>query len=99
MTMIDDTKPKKLPKITMYTSHVCPYCSMALKLLQQKGVDSTDIEKISIDQDIKIKEEMVARTQRRTVPQIFIGDVHVGGFDDLKKLDAQGKLTLLLDAS
>ncbi|WP_367424467.1 glutaredoxin 3 [Snodgrassella alvi] len=80
--------------ITMYTTGVCPYCQMAKALLKQKGV--TDINEIQIDTDAQIREQMMQRTGRRTVPQIYIGDVHVGGFDDLNALNQAGKLDALL---
>ncbi|AHN27404.1 MULTISPECIES: glutaredoxin 3 [Snodgrassella] len=80
--------------ITMYTTGVCPYCQMAKALLKQKGV--TDINEIRIDTDAQIREQMMQRTGRRTVPQIYIGEVHVGGFDDLNALNQAGKLDALL---
>ena len=83
-----------MTKITMYSTQVCPYCVMAERLLLSKGVTIT--EKILVDQDPVRREEMMARTGRRTVPQIFIGDTHVGGFDDLSALDRAGKLDPLL---
>jgi len=73
---------------------VCPYCIMAEKLLVSKGVEIT--EKILVDVDPVRREEMMTRTGRRTVPQIFIGETHVGGFDDLSALDKAGKLDPLL---
>ncbi len=78
----------------MYSTQVCPYCLMAEKLLQKKGVQN--IEKILIDRDPAQREIMMTRTGRRTVPQIYIGDTHVGGFDDLAALDRAGKLDALL---
>jgi len=80
--------------VLMYSSQVCPYCKMAEKLLATKGI--TEIEKVLIDLDPSKREEMMLRTGRRTVPQIFIGDVHVGGFDDLSALDKVGGLDKLL---
>ncbi|MBI0182499.1 MULTISPECIES: glutaredoxin 3 [Snodgrassella] len=80
--------------ITMYTTGVCPYCQMAKALFKQKGV--TDINEIRIDTDAQIREQMMQRTGRRTVPQIYIGEVHVGGFDDLNALNQAGKLDALL---
>lgn len=80
--------------ITMYTTGVCPYCQMAKALLKQKGV--TDINEIRVDTDAQIREQMMQRTGRRTVPQIYIGEVHVGGFDDLNALNQAGKLDTLL---
>jgi glutaredoxin 3 len=78
----------------MYSTRVCPYCVMAEKLLQKKGV--AHLEKILIDADPAQREAMMARTGRRTVPQIYIGDHHVGGYDDLAALDRAGKLDALL---
>jgi glutaredoxin 3 len=83
-----------MTKITMYSTKVCPYCIMAEKLLVSKGVEIT--EKILVDVDPVRREEMMTRTGRRTVPQIFIGETHVGGFDDLSALDKAGKLDPLL---
>lgn len=83
------------PTVTMYSTRVCPYCNMAERLLKSKGVES--ITKILIDIDPAKREEMMTRTQRRTVPQIYIGDTHVGGFDDLSALDKAGGLTPLLN--
>lgn len=80
--------------ITMYTTGVCPYCQMAKALLKQKGV--TAINEIRIDTDPQVREQMMQRTGRRTVPQIYIGEVHVGGFDDLNALNQAGKLDPLL---
>ncbi len=80
--------------ITMYTTGVCPYCQMAKALLKQKGV--TAINEIRIDTNPQAREQMMQRTGRRTVPQIYIGEVHVGGFDDLNALNQAGKLDPLL---
>jgi len=80
----------------MYSTAVCPYCQRAEALLKARGVG--EIEKILIDVDPARRDEMTTRTGRRTVPQIFIGDTHVGGFDDLSALDRDGKLTPLLAA-
>jgi glutaredoxin 3 len=85
-----------MPHIVMYCTAVCPYCIRAEQLLKRKGV--VEIEKIRIDLDPGRGEEMTARTGLRTVPQIFIGDTHVGGCDDLHDLDRQGKLDPLLAA-
>ena len=81
-------------KVSMYCTVVCPYCNMAEKLLNRK--DMNEIEKIRVDVDPARKEEMMTRTGRRTVPQIYIDDFHVGGFDDLSALDQDGKLDPLL---
>ncbi|KZE30065.1 glutaredoxin 3 [Crenobacter luteus] len=80
--------------VKMYTTLVCPYCQMAKRLLTQKGV--AEIEEIRVDLDPEIRQAMMALTGRRTVPQIFIGDTHVGGFDDLSALNQAGKLDPLL---
>ncbi|MBC3870947.1 MULTISPECIES: glutaredoxin 3 [Undibacterium] len=83
------------PQVTMYSTAVCPYCTMAERLLKSKGVD--EIEKIRVDLDPAIREAMMQKTGRRTVPQIYIGETHVGGFDDLSALDRAGKLDGLLN--
>ena len=85
-----------MPKITMYSTAVCPYCQMAERLLRAKGV--TEIEKIRIDEEPSQRDEMMKRSGRRTVPQIYVGDTHVGGFDDLAALDRAGGLMPLLQA-
>lgn len=81
--------------VKMYTSAVCPYCVRAERLLDAKGV--TGIEKIRVDLDPEQKVVMMQKTGRRTVPQIYVGDTHVGGFDDLYALDQAGKLDPLLN--
>ena len=83
--------------ILMYCTAICPFCVRAKHLLKQRGV--TEIEKIRIDLDPSQREIMMNRTQRRTVPQIYIGDTHVGGYDDLAALDQAGGLIPLLNAS
>ena len=83
-----------MAQITMYCTGVCPYCTMAERLLKRKGVEL--IEKIRVDLDPPKMAEMMEKTGRRTVPQIYIGDFHVGGFDDLAELDQEGKLDPLL---
>ncbi|MDR2000282.1 MAG: glutaredoxin 3 [Zoogloeaceae bacterium] len=80
--------------VLMYCTAVCPYCVRAEALLKRKGV--AGIEKNRIDLEPARGEEMIARTGRRTVPQIYIGETHVGGCDDLHELDRQGKLDALL---
>ena len=85
-----------MPIITMYTTGVCPYCQMAKALLKQKGI--TEINEIRIDTDPQIRDQMMQRTGRRTVPRIYIGETHVGGFDDLNALNQAGKLDPLLKA-
>jgi glutaredoxin 3 len=82
--------------VKMYSTAVCPYCLRAEALLKQRGV--TEIEKIRIDLDPAQRDSMIEITGRRTVPQIFIGTTHVGGFDDLAALDRSGGLTPLLAA-
>jgi glutaredoxin 3 len=82
--------------VQMYTTAVCPYCVRAKQLLKQRGV--TAIEEIRIDTSDQAREAMMVRTGRRTVPQIYIGNTHVGGCDDLMALDAQGGLIPLLNA-
>lgn len=80
----------------MYSTGVCPFCLMAERLLTAKGV--VGIDKIRIDLDPVKRDEMMEKTGRRTVPQIYIGEQHVGGFDDLTKLDRAGGLDPLLAA-
>ena len=82
------------PRVLMYSTAVCPYCIRAEKLLQARGV--VEIEKVRIDLDPERRTEMMEKTSRRTVPQIFIGETHVGGCDDLVALDHAGKLLPLL---
>ncbi|RBA23573.1 glutaredoxin 3 [Herminiimonas fonticola] len=83
-----------MAKVTIYGTQWCGYCQSAERLLQRKGV--TDIAKIDVDQDQAAFKAMAERTGRRMVPQIFIGDLHVGGFDDLSALDRGGQLDKLL---
>jgi glutaredoxin 3 len=83
-----------MAKVVMYSTAVCPYCQRAEMLLKQRGV--SEIEKIRIDLDSAQRDQMIAKTGRKTVPQIFIGDRHVGGFDDLAALDREGGLAPLL---
>ena len=83
-----------MPKILMYSTAVCPYCVRAEALLTRKGV--ANIEKIRVDLEPERRAEMMERTGQRTVPQIYIGDRHVGGFDDLAALDRAGELDALL---
>ena len=78
----------------MYTTAVCPYCQQAERLLASRGVAS--IDKVRIDLEPARRQEMMERTGRRTVPQIYVGDVHVGGYDDLVALDRAGGLDPLL---
>lgn len=83
-------------KVVMYSTAVCPYCQRAEALLKARGVAA--IEKIRVDLDPARRDEMIEKTGRRTVPQIYIGDTHVGGFDDLSALDREGRLAPLLAA-
>ena len=83
-----------MAKVLMYSTGVCPYCVRAEQLLHARGV--SEIEKVRVDTDPARREEMMERTGRRTVPQIFIGTVHVGGSDDLHDLDHDGRLDPLL---
>ena len=85
-----------MPKVLMYATAVCPYCVRAEQLLRRKGI--TDIEKVRVDLDPVRRDEMMEKTGRRTVPQIFIGEQHVGGCDDLYDLDRAGQLDPLLAA-
>lgn len=83
-----------MKSVTMYTTAVCPYCIRAKALLSNKGV--AQINEIRIDMDPQAREQMMSITGRRTVPQIFIGETHVGGCDDLVALNQAGKLDVLL---
>jgi glutaredoxin 3 len=85
----------KMKKITIYTTSVCPYCVRAKNLLNQKNAK---YEEVNVEGDDSLREAMIAKAGgRRSVPQIFIGDYHVGGCDDLYALDAKGELDELLD--
>jgi glutaredoxin 3 len=81
-------------KVVMYATAFCPYCIMAERLLRARGV--TEIEKIRVDLEPAKRAEMIEKTRRRTVPQIYIGDAYVGGYDDLAKLDRKDELVKLL---
>ena len=85
-----------MAKVVMYSTGVCPFCLMAERLLKSKGV--ADIEKIRVDLEPQRRQEMMERTGRRTVPQIYVGERHVGGYDDLAALDRAGTLDPLLAA-
>ena len=82
-----------MPEILIYTTNICPYCVMAKRLLDKKGASYTEI---NVDTQTGLRDEMMRKTNRRTVPQIYIGDLHVGGFDDLYALEQQKKLDTLL---
>lgn len=83
-----------MPNIIIYTSNLCAYCTMAKRLLSAKGASYTEL---NIDAQPALREEMMQKTKRRTVPQIYIGDQHIGGFDDLRALDLAKKLDPLLE--
>jgi glutaredoxin 3 len=83
--------------VKMYATNVCPYCVMAERLLRSKGVDA--IDKVRVDLDPGLRQEMMQKTGRRTVPQIYIGERHIGGYDDLAALDRAGGLDPLLQAA
>jgi glutaredoxin 3 len=82
--------------VTVYLSEWCPYCQRARSLLTQKNVA---IQEINVEEQPELREEMIARSHRRTVPQIFIGDKHVGGCDDLFELDRSGELDRLIQGA
>ena len=84
-----------MANIIIYTSNLCPYCTMAKRLLDKKGLVYNEI---NVDSEPVLRQEMMIKTKRRTVPQIYIGDFHVGGFDDLYALDQQRRLDPLLAA-
>jgi glutaredoxin 3 len=86
-----------MAKVLMYTTAVCPYCVRAEQLLNRKGV--TEIEKVRVDLQPELRAEMMEKTGRRTVPQIYINGEHVGGFDDLAELNQDGELDKLLAKS
>ena len=85
-----------MAKVVMYSTAVCPFCLMAERLLKSKGVEA--IEKIRVDLEPQRRQEMMERTGRRTVPQIYVGERHIGGYDDLSALDRAGGLDPLLSA-
>jgi glutaredoxin 3 len=82
-----------MPEILIYTSTICPYCIMAKRLLDKKGAS---YKELNVDTDPELRKEMMQRTKRRTVPQIYIDDYHVGGFDDLHALETSRELDQLL---
>ena len=91
--MNDHTTPANHPPITLYSSLVCPYCVAAKNFLKSKGLTWNEIR---IDTDPVERERMIARAKRTSVPQIFVGDVHVGGFDDMMAMHRAGKFEPLL---
>ncbi|MDQ7090333.1 MAG: glutaredoxin 3 [Methylococcales bacterium] len=82
-----------MQKILIYSSNRCPFCTMAKRLLEQRGLNYSEI---NVDSEPHLREEMMKKTNRRTVPQIYIGDYHVGGFNELHALDQSKKLDALL---
>jgi glutaredoxin 3 len=84
-----------MARITMYSTGICPFCQMAERLLRSKGVSA--IDKIRVDLEPERRVEMMEKTGRRTVPQIYIGETHVGGYNDLAALDHAGRLDELLE--
>ncbi|WP_348672054.1 glutaredoxin 3 [uncultured Abyssibacter sp.] len=82
-----------MPRIEIYTTRYCPYCLMAKRLLQARGLA---FDEIAVDEDPDTRRAMTRRAGRHTVPQIFIGETHVGGCDDLHAMDASGELTRVL---
>lgn len=87
--------PRAKPYVTMYTTAYCGYCRRAERLLESRGV--TDIARIHVDEEPQQRIAMMQRTGRRTVPQIYIGEHHVGGYDELAALDRAGRLAPLLE--
>ncbi len=94
MTAAGGAAPRAFPRVLMYCTASCPYCQAADRLLRRKGV--TDVERIRVDLEPARRAEMQERSGRRTVPQIWIGERHVGGCDDLHDLDSTGELDQLL---
>jgi glutaredoxin 3 len=93
----DNDNRAAIAPVMMYATGVCPYCVQAERLLRAKGV--SEIAKVRVDLEPARRAEMMAKTGRRTVPQIYIGDTHVGGYDDLVALEHAGKLAPLLAAA
>ncbi len=91
---MDSTQSTPSPRVTMYTTAYCGYCVRAERLLASRGVD--DVFKVRVDENPAERVTMMQRTGRRTVPQIYIGEHHVGGYDDLAALDRAGRLSALL---
>ncbi len=82
-----------MPRVTIYTTRICLYCARARRLLKRKGVD---FDEIPVDRDPVQMQAMIERSRRHTLPQIFIDDLHIGGYDDMARLDAEGELDPLL---
>ncbi len=85
-----------MPEIIIYTGRLCPYCTMAKRLFERKGAAYTEID---VDSAPDLRQQLMEKTRRRTVPQIYIGDRHIGGFDDLQALDMKKQLDPLLAAA
>ncbi len=85
-----------MEKIIIYTASLCPYCTMAKKLFDKKGVTYSEI---NVDSEPGLRQKMILQTRRRTVPQIFIGDRHIGGFDELHALERKNELDPLLSSN
>ena len=85
-----------MAQVVIYTTRICPYCVRAKQLFQRKGIAYEEID-VSLDNNLRL--QLVARTKQRTVPQIFINDQHIGGFDDLQRLNESGKLDALLQGA
>ncbi len=85
-----------MTEIKIYTTRLCPYCTMAKRLFDKKGVSYSEI---NLDSKPELRQELMQQTRRRTVPQIFIGEHHVGGFDDLHALEMKQELDLLINVS
>ncbi|QDQ72579.1 glutaredoxin 3 [Pseudoluteimonas lycopersici] len=94
--LFPETALSDAPAITIYTTAICPYCVAAKNFLKSKGRDWTEVR---VDTDPAEREKMIARTRRTSVPQIFIGDTHVGGYDDMMALHRAGKLEALLEGA
>ena len=86
-------RPDTTPPVVVYSTLLCPYCHRAKALLRQKGIAFTEVD---VGMDVEKRAEMTKRAGRHTVPQIFVGDTHLGGCDDLYALDSEGKLDSLL---
>lgn len=84
-----------MPEIIIYTGRLCPYCTMAKRLIERKGVSYTEID---VDSKPGLRQDLMEKTKRRTIPQIYIGDRHIGGFDDLQAMDYRNELDPLLQA-
>jgi glutaredoxin 3 len=94
LTPVSATEEAAAPRVTMYTASYCGYCMRAERLLASRGVE--DIVKVHVDENPHERIAMMQRTGRRTVPQIYIGEHHVGGYDDLAALDRAGRLSAML---